>query len=270
MARYAQLRNTIADAALPVLYRDASMDGGTLSLIRMDSVWAGGGADFPDEAQVKDMAFVYDHAVVSGALPFQGGGAVLNQAADDYVRLPAAFMLAPNLQHFMMTFWLRLDVDGQPGFNNSPISARSTVGGSDAFGTGQWHYLLTPTLDAQGVLTQLEWFQGGQTTVILDQLYRLFDDRPHQFAVETEVKGAEAVTRFYLDGAMVLQTPSRPYTPPVVPSPADRARVGVSVIHPASFGGRFYGARFDDLTKTVRDAPTILREDIAEVRGSIA
>ena len=258
MARFERIRGAY-DAAGPRLYRDGSIDEGTLSLIHMGSVWAGGGADFADEAQVQDLTYADQHAVVSGNLAFAGGGCVFEQAVDDYVDLPPPFMLDSSRTRFLMAWWLRMDVDGQTGANNAPISARTSG--------GQWHYVMTPTLNSSGVVTNLEWYQGNQTTLLLDRLYRLFDDQPHQFAVETVVQGVNFHQRFFLDGVMVMQTPSRAYTPPATPAMSDRARVGVSIIHPQSFGGRFYRARYDDLTRTTRDAETILADDIAITAG---
>lgn len=261
MARFERIRGAY-DATGPLLYRDGSIDEGTQSLIHMGSVWAGGGAAFADEAQVLDLTYAAQHAVVSGNLPFAGGGCVFEQAVDDYVELPAPFMLDATRSHFLMAWWLRMDVDGQSGANNAPLSARTTG--------GQWHYVMTPTVNGSGVVTNLEWYQGGQTTLLLDRLYRLFDDKPHQLAVETIIESATFYQRFYLDGVMVYQTPSRAYTAPDAPAPGDRARVGVSVIHPRAFGGRFYRARYDDLTRTARDATAILMDDIAITRGLFA
>jgi hypothetical protein len=268
----------------PLLYPDAIMDVGTLSVIDFLDTYT-----WPNEVFVTPVSTTADYKQfdASGAefegppvrfdYPFgvNGGAISFTGTKGRNVILPDCWKLDTGMKHFAMGFWLQMNSTIPNGFNN-------LIAGfiSDA-GVTQW--AIGPIGNSSNVVVNLNPFfrRGGVAWDMsfistLNIAGDIFNNAVNQlvFEYEESADGVTFVMRFYLDGRLlatsgVLQTSAgNPFLPKAT---AGKAKIGCPAGYSGgTFTGSFRRAWFQDLTISKRDMIEMVKLDWAENNGRLA
>lgn len=253
------------------LYRDSSMDDGTLGLIDFSGLWgrpqgivAGGtvpgGSLFNNYTRAADTADI--PTTTFAPLVWDGQGLVLSQATWwQGVRLPAAFFLGSASRHVLLTFWVKLQATGVTNVSGK-IATCSRINSIP-----NWEFYPS---GSGGIMTQCQFNLCNVILLVFtqNQCSYFCDGNFHQLAVEVVITGTgQAKATSYLDGQILLD--SGYHTIPALSAlPAPPGDQGAYLGPATGYGnyawpGTYYRARIDDLTATPRTAMQILAADLA-------
>ncbi|SES05286.1 hypothetical protein [Rhizobium sp. NFR03] len=270
---YTKLLNVSASG--PILYPDAIMDHGTLSVIDFLDNYT-----WPNEVAVTPVSTTADYKQFDATgLEFEGppvrfdypltvyGGAISYTGAKGRnLILPDCWKLDTGMKHFAMGFWLQMNGAIPNGFNNAIagfISDSNVV---------QW--IISPIGNSSNAVVNLNpYFRRGAAAWDMSLISALniagdiFNSGVHQLVFEYEESedGSTFVMRFYLDGQLVatsgaFQTSGgNPFLPKAT---AGKAKIGC----PAGYGGgtftgSFRRAWFQDLVVSNRDLMKMVKID---------
>lgn len=250
------------------LYRYPSINSGTKGMIDVKSGWAGGAKDLAANAQLKNLCYLEDPAVVGiVALAYDAasGGLVYDNTSRQYLKLPAGFIPSSSMKDYMHTFWLKINpaAAGAAGFNNVVVG----IGTTSYATTANMLMKVTPTVTS-GVVTAITVNIRGVNYSVLSQLGPLFNGSLHCLSLRyvESADGTQQKGMIYLDGALVYEGVFVAKT--TYPAGTINLNgVGSNLADTTPFAGRFYRARIDDLTLTTKTALQVISEEMAAVSG---
>lgn len=250
------------------LYRFPSINTGTLGMIDVKSVWAGGAQNLPSGSNLKNLCYVEDPATVgtvSLVYDATAGGMIFDKTSRQYFKMPNGFIPTSAMKDYMHTFWLKVNPAnaGNAGFNNVIVGIAAT----DYATTAKRLLQVFPTITS-GVITALTVSVRGVNYSILSYLSGLVDGNLHCLSVRyvESSDGTQQKGMIYLDGVLVYEGTF--VAKVAYPSSAITYNgVGSDRADAAAFAGRFYRARMDDLTLTSKSALEVIAEEMAAVSG---
>ncbi len=243
------------------LYRDSTMNAGTIGPFDCGIAWSGGKKNVVVGSQIKSLSYENSVDVFAKAHTYAGGGMLWAGAAGSQFQLPAVAVPALTDKDWMYTIWLKISQLGNTSTNNNLM----------LIGTGRTTLAdkiceLRPVA-AAGDLTSLsrtEISVLGVTVLPAAVLNGVMGGAVHQIAIRCKVADDSATFRVYayLDQVQVYMSAAQTY-PATPPSTPTQRYVGTDGGYVAAFTGAFYRARLDILSNIVLTPEEVLAADYA-------
>ncbi|AHF77882.1 Phage protein [Sodalis praecaptivus] len=245
------------------LYRDSTMNAGTVGPFDFGIAWSGGKKDVAAGDTIKSLSFENSTGSFTKAHTYANGGMVWPGQAGDQFTLPA--VMVPDIttaKDWMYTFWLKISTLANTSTNNNIF----LVGGGRSV-TADKICEVRPVA-ASGDLTNLARTQVVVLGVDLSVgavLNGIMGGGVHQVAVRCKVAsdGTTFIFYVYLDNALVYTSASQTFPSTLPTLPPTQRYVGTDAGYAGAFTGAVYRARLDVLDGLDITASDVLASDYA-------